>query len=129
MSRTVPSTTRPFVRSWPTHHQTSYVTAGAAGREVAGRGGALVLSPLPQVGGGRFVFTGMDPSSPATYVRPWRPAPGMIAYLNFDGAQTQGETEMGGLWGLPANRSALAGVRPARTRRGFRPRRRHAGGQ
>jgi hypothetical protein len=37
-------------------------------------------------------FKGMDPSNPATYVRPWNPAPGMIGYLNFDGAQMQAHT-------------------------------------
>jgi hypothetical protein len=31
-------------------------------------------------------FCGMDPSDPVTYVRPYRPAAGMIALLNFDGA-------------------------------------------
>jgi hypothetical protein len=37
-------------------------------------------------------FKGMDPSNPATYVRPWNPAPGMIALLNFDGASMQERT-------------------------------------
>ena len=37
-------------------------------------------------------FKGMDPSDPLTYTRPWNPQPGMIAYLNFDGAQSQGRT-------------------------------------
>jgi hypothetical protein len=32
-------------------------------------------------------YQGMDPSDPTTYVRRYNPAPGMIAYLNFDGAQ------------------------------------------
>jgi hypothetical protein len=31
-------------------------------------------------------YQGMDPSVPLTYVRPYRPAAGMIAYLNYDGA-------------------------------------------
>jgi hypothetical protein len=66
------------------------------------------------VGPGAQPFKGMDPSDPTTYVRPWRPAPGMVAYLNFDGAARQGETEMGGLWGLPAYREAKAGGRPKR---------------
>jgi hypothetical protein len=39
----------------------------------------------------------MDPSDPLTYVRPWNPQPGMIAYLNFDGAAMQGRTPTGGL--------------------------------
>src|SRR5271156_6500923 len=117
MSRSLPTTTRPFPRNWPTHHQQTDATAGVASRACAGRGGALVMSPLPQAaGGGRFVYAGMDPSSPATYVRPWRPVPGMIAYLNFDGAAPQSYTETGGLYGLPAANSTLAGVRPPRTR-------------
>ena len=41
-------------------------------------------------------YKGMDPSDPATYVRVWAPATGMIAYLNFDGAQMQERTPTGG---------------------------------
>lgn len=37
-------------------------------------------------------FKGMDPSDPLTYTRAWNPQPGMIGYLNFDGAQEQGRT-------------------------------------
>lgn len=41
----------------------------------------------PVVQPGRNIpYTGMDPSDPTTYVRRYNPAPGMIAYLNFDGA-------------------------------------------
>jgi hypothetical protein len=29
----------------------------------------------------------MDPSDPVTWVRPYNPQPGMIGYLNFDGAK------------------------------------------
>lgn len=36
--------------------------------------------------GGDHPYQGMDPSDPNTYVRPYRPARGMIAWLNFDGA-------------------------------------------
>jgi hypothetical protein len=39
------------------------------------------------VGANRLPFMGMDPSDPVTYVRPYNPAPGMIAQLNFDGAR------------------------------------------
>jgi hypothetical protein len=42
-------------------------------------------------------FVGMDPSDPSTYVRAWNPRGGMIAYLNFDGAQAQALTPTGGL--------------------------------
>jgi hypothetical protein len=41
------------------------------------------------------VFKGMDPSDPRTHVRPWNPAPGMIAQLNYDGAALQGTTPTG----------------------------------
>ena len=37
-------------------------------------------------------YKGMDPSDPATYVRNWAPCEGMIAFLNFDGAQLQSRT-------------------------------------
>lgn len=30
-----------------------------------------------------YGYLGMDPSDPATWRRPFNPAPGMIAYLNF----------------------------------------------
>jgi hypothetical protein len=28
----------------------------------------------------------MDPTDRSTWVRPWNPAPGMIGWLNYDGA-------------------------------------------
>jgi hypothetical protein len=39
-------------------------------------------------------WKGMDPSDPATWVRQWSPQPGMIGFLNFDGASMpyQGRT-------------------------------------
>ena len=37
-------------------------------------------------------YKGMDPSDPLTYTREWNPQPGMIGYLNYDGAQMQGRT-------------------------------------
>jgi hypothetical protein len=42
--------------------------------------------PVVQPGTDR-PYMGMDPSDPATYTRPYRPARGMIGWLNFDGAQ------------------------------------------
>jgi hypothetical protein len=39
----------------------------------------------------------MDPSNPATWVRPWNPQPGMIGRLNFDGAQLQARQPAGGV--------------------------------
>lgn len=49
------------------------------------------LAPMPYTLAGPF-YKGMDPSDPLTYVRAWNPQPGMIALLNFDGAQLQGRT-------------------------------------
>ena len=47
-------------------------------------------------------YAGMDPSDPVTYTRPYRPAPGMIAWLNFDGAKPNVTQTTGGpprVWG------------------------------
>ena len=84
------------------------------------RGGAwpgMVPWAKPVAAAPGVVFAGMDPSDPSTYVRRWNPAPGMVDRLNFDGSQVQGETEMGGTWGLPAWRERLVGGRPPRRRR------------
>lgn len=69
------------------------------GHVVAARpalGSAPPLAPLPWSMAGPG-YKGMDPSDPATYVRPWNPQPGMIGYLNFDGAQKQAQTPTGGV--------------------------------
>lgn len=63
-------------------------------------GGAIVINSLP-VGQNDQPYNGMDPSAPATWVRPWNPQPGMIQQLNFDGAKYQGNTPMGGTWHYP----------------------------
>ena len=113
MSRSLATwTTRPFVRSWPTHHPVTWVTPGG-GRPIAG--GALAMPPLTALApsNGR-PFAGMDPSDPATYTRAWNPQPGMIAYLNFDGAAKQANTDMGGVWGNPVSQLTPAGARPKR---------------
>lgn len=113
MSRSLSSwTTRPFPRRWPTDHPITHVTPGA-GRPI-GRG-ALAMPPLTTLApsNGR-PFAGMDPSDPATYVRPWRPQPGMVARFNFDGAARQDRTDMGGVWGAPAAQLTPAGARPER---------------
>jgi hypothetical protein len=62
-----------------------------AGRPASAGSAQPGLAPLSwtQAGPG---YKGMDPSDPLTYVRPWNPQPGMIAVLNFDGAQLQGRT-------------------------------------
>lgn len=115
MSRQL-STTRPFVRRWGTRHPVTQVTPGGS-RPCSGPGPLMAPWFKPEETGAGFVYAGMDPSDPSTYVRAWRPQPGMIAYLNFDGAQTQGNTEMGGLWGAPAWADIPVGGRPARRSR------------
>ena len=64
--------------------------------EVGGllRGGSVPLAPLygpaglvGPVGSTDHPYVGMDPSDPVTWVRPYNPQPGMIGYLNFDGAK------------------------------------------
>jgi hypothetical protein len=52
----------------------------------------------------------MDPSDPATYVRPYRPARGMIAWLNFDGARPNVTQTTGG------PRRSWSGLTPRRHR-------------
>lgn len=86
-------------RSYPMAYSQSHphVTVSAAFRQRPGMGGALVMFPLP-VGVNGQPYNGMDPSAPATWVRPWNPQPGMIARLNFDGAKYQADTPMGGTW-------------------------------
>jgi hypothetical protein len=60
------------------------------------RGGALALAQMygpagvvGPVGSTDHPYVGMDPSDPVTWVRPYRPRPGMVARLNFDGAKPQ----------------------------------------
>ncbi len=82
------------IRGWGMHsHPVIHVTPGFPGRPCNSysapfTGQASTMSG-PQ-------FKGMDPSDPATYVRVWAPQPGMIAYLNFDGANMQDRTPTGG---------------------------------
>ena len=106
--------TRPFRRTWSETHP--LVTVSDEHPVRPGNGMAPLMAPWfrPQEAGSGLVFAGMDPSDPSTYVRTWNPQPGMVGRLNFDGAQVQGETEMGAVWGLPAWRDRLASTRPAR---------------
>lgn len=60
---------------------------------LAAMGGPAGLVSQP---GSDHPYQGMDPSDPATFVRPYNPAPGMIAYLNFDGAQPNVTQTTGG---------------------------------
>ena len=78
------------INGWGTHnHQNISITPGAPDRPIDGH--SVQMAQLPYNMSGP-VFKGMDPSNPATYVRAWNPQPGMIALLNFDGAQAQART-------------------------------------
>ncbi len=81
--------TRPLGRNHSAHHP--HVSATEHGALI--RGGALALAPLygpaglvGPAGSTDNPYTGMDPSNPVTWVREYNPQPGMISYLNFDGA-------------------------------------------
>ena len=76
--------------------------------------GPVRQAALQQSVPGAMPYSGMDPSDPSTYIRPWNPQAGMIGRLNYDGAQVQGNSDMGGLWSNPASWNAKAGRRPKR---------------
>lgn len=77
-----------------TNHPGVHITAGFPGRPVT-----VCSVPPPWFAANMSgpTYNGMDPSDPATYMRPWNPQPGMVARLNFDGAARQAETPTGGL--------------------------------
>lgn len=107
---------RPFEGMGRYRSQGAFVFyTGAAGPR-PGTGGAPMLTvPMPMaIPGTDIPFSGMDPSNPATYTRPWNPATGMIARLNFDGAMMQGNTSTGGVYQAPARRRTQVAARPAR---------------
>lgn len=118
MSRQL-STTRPFRRGYGTGPLAAGVNITLTTGQRPGCGGALSTPWLQPYGKDTAVFAGMDPSDRSTWIRPWNPQPGMIARLNYDGAQTQGDTEMAGLWALPAIYDNLAGDRPRRLRKAW----------
>jgi hypothetical protein len=75
---------------WGKHNHTPiYVTPGCPDRPVNSFGVMMAANPSNMSGP---QFKGMDPSNPVTFVRQWNPAPGMIAFLNFDGAAMQERT-------------------------------------
>ena len=78
------------IDGWGKHnHPNISITPGCPGRPVNSHTVSMAQLPYNMSGP---AYKGMDPSDPATYIRPWNPAPGMIGYLNYDGAQTQGST-------------------------------------
>jgi hypothetical protein len=79
------------IQGWGIHnHGVIHVTPGCPDRPVNGYSAPIMAGNPTNMSGP--LFKGMDPSDPATYIRPWNPAPGMIAQLNFDGAQMQDRT-------------------------------------
>lgn len=88
---------RPMRRTWGTRHGIVNFSDGtAADRPISG-GTAAITRPLPVAIAGQMPYAGMDPSDQLTWVRPWNPQPGMIAYLNFNGASLQSRTPTGGV--------------------------------
>lgn len=107
---------RPFQGNGRYHSRGAFVFyTGAAGPRPGSGGAPHVTVPMPMaIPGTDNPFSGMDPSNPATYVRPWNPANGMIARLNFDGANMQQDSSTGGLWRAPAHRRTYVAGRPKR---------------
>src|SRR5215831_10214047 len=87
--------TRPMPRTWGAYEPVPFVSDGAATRPVGM--GMVALAPLDATVSGPL-YQGMDPSNPSTWVRQWNPQPGMIGYLNFDGAALQARTPTGGVF-------------------------------
>jgi hypothetical protein len=82
------------ISGWGMHnHPPVHITAGFPGRPVTGHHAPFTGQAATMSGPG---FKGMDPSDPSTYTRVWAPQPGMISYLNFDGAQLQDRSPTGG---------------------------------
>ena|SRR5277367_852809 len=82
---------RSFPRRYGQWHPHVCVTPGLPLR---GGGGSVQVAQLygpaglvGPVGSTDHPYQGMDPSDPITWVRPYNPRPGMISYLNIDGAQ------------------------------------------
>jgi hypothetical protein len=90
--------TRPIERGWGHRHPVIHVTGGG-GRPIAG-----VTPGMPQFFRTASTdagpsYMGVDPSDPLTWpaAKPHRPQPGMIGFLNFDGAALQARTPTGGV--------------------------------
>ena len=89
------------IDGWGRHnHPNISITPGCPDRPVNSYSAQMASLPYTMSGPG---FKGMDPSNPVSWVRPWNPAPGMIAYLNFDGARQQGSTPTGTQRGPQSN--------------------------
>lgn len=94
------------IQGWGTHnHANISITPGTPDRPVNSY--SVQMATLNTNLSGP-VFKGMDPSDPSTYVRAWNPQPGMIAQLNYDGAQMQGRTPTQVQRGSQARRRKLS---------------------
>jgi hypothetical protein len=109
---------RPLVPMYGDESPVHRLTPGHHPGTRPGSGGAAAVTRLPVAAADGQPFAGMDPSNPVTWVRPWNPQPGMIAYLNFDGAKQQAYTPTG-TTGRPMPQSNVAQRRKSlRTGRG-----------
>jgi hypothetical protein len=80
--------TRPLRRTYHPWHQHAHgsplgLLRGGVTQFSRGSGPA---GPVGPVGSTDRPYVGMDPTDRSTWVRPWNPAPGMIGWLNYDGA-------------------------------------------
>jgi len=109
--------TRPLTPAYGQEHPGWSAVWPAGRRPCPSAAGVPFFLPQGPIGPNQMPFCGMDPSDPRTYVRPWNPQPGMIARLNFDGANMQDDADMGGLWNRPARFKRKAAKRPKRRAR------------
>lgn len=73
-----------------TNHPVVHITGGFGnGRPVRSYSASAAGAPFTLSGPS---YKGMDPSDPSTHIRTWNPQPGMISYLNYDGAAVQDRT-------------------------------------
>ena len=72
-----------------TNHPVIAITGGFPGRPCNSYSARMAALPYSMSGP---QYMGMDPSDVTTHVRQWNPQPGMIAYLNYDGAAVQDRT-------------------------------------
>lgn len=72
-----------------TNHPVIAITGGFPGRPCNGYSARMAALPYSMSGP---QYKGMDPSDVSTHIRQWNPQPGMIAYLNYDGAAVQDRT-------------------------------------
>ena len=86
---------RPLRRNHFEAHRHPVTDFGQHGSRPACSPAAAGMVPMDATMSGPS-YKGMDPSDPGTWVRPWEPVPGMISYLNFDGARYQDYTPTGG---------------------------------